>query len=129
MAHRLEKIQELLHHEVAGLLQRDFAFAGVLLTVTGAKISSDGQHAAIFFSVFPENERERIAQILEESIFRIQQVINRRMRMRPVPKLRFVPDNSGERVGRIDRILRSVQNGKLPHGKPGPKSRRIRKAA
>lgn len=128
MPYRHEKIQELLHHEVARTLQRDFAFAGVLITVTGTRVSSDGQHAAVSISVFPENDREKVLGILEGAIFHIQQNINRQLRMRPVPKIRFVPDHALEHLGRIDQILKAVHNDESSHAKPRSKPRRIRKA-
>ena len=52
--HRIEKLQELLHHEIAQLLERDFRFPGMLLTVMGVRVSRDGLYATAHFSVFPE---------------------------------------------------------------------------
>lgn len=110
MAYKLEKLQELIHHEVASILQRDFFFPGAMVTVTRVETSSDRQHAAVYVGVFPQSERKKIAAMLRKVVYPIQQALNRRLRMRPVPKLRFVVDISEERADRIRNILRSLHD-------------------
>jgi ribosome-binding factor A len=118
MAHKKEKLQELIHHEVAQILQRDFYVPGTLITITEVVISEDGQHATVKYSVFPEAVREKVQTVLDKCIYLIQQSLNKRLQMRPVPKLRFVGDAGGELTGRIDEILRKIKDEGLPAKQP-----------
>jgi len=132
MPYRREKIEEWMRHELAELLQRDFRTPGVLLTIVGVRVSDDGQHATAHFSVFPETKREEVGGMLQRAIYHIQQAINKKMQIRPVPKIAFSLDVSGEEASRIDQILRSADQAERSapaksHGRSKP--RRVRKTA
>jgi ribosome-binding factor A len=132
MAHRKEKIQEFLHHEVALILERDFRMPGTLLTVMGMKLSFDGQHAIVYYSVLPQSKQEETAKMLERNIYDIQQVINHKARFRPVPKLRFLLDTSQIEATRIEELLRKEEDelNKKPKKQNGASQRgRVRKTA
>ena len=135
--HRIQKLQEVLRQEIALLLERDFRLPGTLLTIMGVTVSRDGLYAAVHFSVFPEKDRVRVQEMLEKTIYHTQQAINARLRMRPVPKIRFVLDTSTEQASRIATLLgdeagqADTRQTKSLHGKPGTKTKRrkLRKSA
>lgn len=133
--YRKEKIQELLRQEVALILQREFAAPGVLITVMGVKVSHDGLHANIFYSVLPTGARNDVERMFVREIYDIQQMVNKKLRMHPVPKIRFVLDTTEAQASHIDEILRSVHDGKLSVSKKlhvaikPKKSHRVRKTA
>jgi len=111
MPYRVKKIQELVHHHVAEVLQRDFRFSGAMVTVIAARVSSQRQHASVYISIIPKQKQKEAMAALQKFVYRIQQALNKQLRIRPVPKIRFVLDESGEQAAHIDQILKSVENG------------------
>ncbi len=79
---------------------------GVLLTVVGSKVSVDLRYADIIISVLPTEKIEEVLEILDEGIYDMQQKINKKLSMRPVPKIRFRVDTSGEYVQKIETLIR-----------------------
>ena len=106
---RQEKLSALLREEVARIVSRTIIFPeGALVTITRAQLSSDGYYATILLSVI-QAEEKLILEILHEEIYTIQRELNRRLRMRPVPKIRFSIDKEEERREAVERSLNSLQ--------------------
>lgn len=105
---RIEKVEILLREVIAEIILRDFTFpAGTMVTVTRANVSDDLFHATIYISVLAKDTAgER--QILEElthSAGDIQFTLNRKLRMRPVPRITFAIDQGEKRRERIEKLL------------------------
>ncbi|MEK7507441.1 MAG: 30S ribosome-binding factor RbfA [Patescibacteria group bacterium] len=109
MSERLNKINGLLRDEVGKILRDELDFdSGVLVTVTHALVSPTLEHATIFISTLPKgHEKKTLAQI-NQQIYKLQQFLNKRLAMRPVPKVRFEVDGSIDRAARIDEILQKT---------------------
>lgn len=111
---RIEKLAVLLKEELAAVLDREIEFPeGALVTITRVHVSPDKRYATVFLSVLP-NDPDPILDILNERVFDIQQILNKRVRMRPVPKIRFAADEEEERRERVEKSLAQMKrDGKL----------------
>ncbi len=106
---RLTRVGELIRHELGELIHREVEFAqGVLVTVTGVVTSPDLEHAKVFVSVLPSKDREGAMAALNASIRNLQHLLNRRLVIKPVPKLRFVLDDAVDRTTRVERLLDTI---------------------
>jgi len=94
--HRKEQISELLHHEVAEAILRSFDFGETVVTVTAVVLSPNRQQAKIYVSVFPIEKSEEVLKSLVAKIVVVQKELNKNLRIRPVPKIEFVADDSEE---------------------------------
>lgn len=101
---RLEKINELIHRFISSLLRRELD-TNALVTVARVETSPNGQHSTIGLTVFPFSKSAEVMKEIEKNIYEIQQKLNRGLRMRPVPKIRFELDESEEKG---DKILRTI---------------------
>ena len=105
---RVEQVENLLREVVAGILLRDFPFpAGTMVTVPRATVSDDLFHATIYISILGENaagERQTFEE-LTRSAGDIQFTLNRKLRMRPVPRITFAMDQDEKRRERIEKLL------------------------
>jgi len=111
LSYRLEKINKLLKQQVGQILLREIDFeSGVLVTVTQVETSIDLQQAKIMISVLPDGQSEKVLKILNRHIFDFQQILNKRLRMRPVPKISFQLDKSGQKQARIIELLDRVKD-------------------
>jgi len=106
MSNRIEKVNSLLEHEIGKILLKDFAFSPeILVTLTRVDCSSNMIDAKVYISVFPEEKSEGILNALNKSVYDIQYQINRTLRQRPIPKIRFVKETEISKAARIEELL------------------------
>ena len=113
MSHRSERLQELLRHEVSDLILREVTVPGTFITVLGVTVSPDGRYATVQFSVYPADKRAETVKKLERWAPELQHMLNKRLQMRPVPRVSFELDTTEEEAGRIDELLKKEQAGGL----------------
>ena len=107
-ARRIEKINILIREVVSAILYRDLSSPeGIMVTVTRVETSEDIHYATIFISVFggEEDQEKNIITELSRSAGLIQHQLNRKLRMRPVPKITFAIDREEKRRERIEKLL------------------------
>lgn len=106
---RIEKLNNLFREEIARILDRDFEFPeGVLVTITKVETSPDGHYADVLVSVFGK-EKQQAIENLHKNVYTIQQMLNRRMRIRPVPKIRFAIDEGEERREGVEKSISELK--------------------
>ena len=104
---RIKKVNRLIQEELGKIIQEEVELPrNVLVTITGVDTSVDVRHAKIKVSVIPKEKTEQVLKILEDNIFELQQILNKRLVLRYVPKVRFVIDKSQEKVERIEKLLK-----------------------
>lgn len=112
MAHKLKKINELIKHELAQIILREEEFGpGVLVTILDVNTTEDQKEAAIIFSVWPDNQKETVSKKLNARIWHLQQIINKRLKIHPVPKLRFKLNTDEATSQQIEELIRKTKNG------------------
>ena len=108
-ARRTEKLNNLLREEISRILDREIEFPEqTLATVTRVRISQDGLYATVFFTTLNESG-EDIQNMLDEHVYDIQHILNRRMNMRPVPKIRFVFDTEEMRREQVEKSIAEIK--------------------
>jgi len=110
MSDRIAKVNSLLEHEIGKILLRDFAFnPEILVTLTHVDCSSNLIEAKVYISVFPEAKSDVILNALQKSVYDVQYKINRTLRQRPIPKIRFVKDKEISKAGRVEELLAGLK--------------------
>jgi len=105
MSLRVKKVNKLLKHEISQLLLREIDFCDILVTITGVETSSDLRHAKVKISVLPQEKNELALEIINKNIFRIQQKLNKKLYMKPIPRIRFEIDQVEIKAQRIEELL------------------------
>jgi ribosome-binding factor A len=57
-------------------------------------------------SIFPEKETQYVLKSLEKEIYKIQGLLNKKLRMRPLPKIVFKLDTSEIEAEKIEKLLK-----------------------
>lgn len=109
MTKRIERVNELLKEEVSQLILREIDFGGALVTVIKVDTSPDLRIAKIKISVLPIEKAERALNILEKNIFQLQQMINKKLEMKPVPKICFEIDQVEIKAQRVEKLLQEIK--------------------
>jgi len=117
MSGRMRRIDELLREvvseSVASLDDRRIGF----VTVTAVRTSPDLRLATVYVSVLGSDEdRDDALAGLEHARVPIQQRINRELRMKRTPILRFEYDQSVESGSRLSKLLDELELN--PHDEP-----------
>ena len=111
MSNRIEKVNSLLEHELGKIILRDFAFSPeILVTLTRVETTANLIEAKAYVSVFPETKSDGIINALQKSVYDIQYKINRTLRMRPVPKIKFVKEIEISKAARVEELLAKIES-------------------
>ncbi|MDE1970701.1 MAG: 30S ribosome-binding factor RbfA [Patescibacteria group bacterium] len=107
MSRRTERVNELIREEVGTILLKDVTLPGnFLITITNVDTSRDLRNAAIYYSVIPDSAVREVKVFLDEVAGDIQHILNRRLKMYPIPHLRFVYDPREKEAARLDELLK-----------------------
>jgi ribosome-binding factor A len=97
-----ESLRQVLSESVGSLADPRLGF----VTVTGVECTPDLDHARVYVQVLgSEQRREKGLSALESARGALQERIGREVRMRRVPRLIFVYDESLDRGMRINALL------------------------
>lgn len=115
MSHKLAKVNELLRQELGQILLKEEEFGlGVLTTILEVKTSPDLRQATVIFSVWPDNKGSSILKKLNTHIWHLQQLLNKRLKIHPVPKIRFTLNTDEATSQEIETLIEEVkQKGQL----------------
>lgn len=108
---RTDRIGELVREIVASELERIGDDRLELVTVTDARVDRSLERAEVFYSAMLAEADDRLDEVeeaLEEVRWPIQQVVNRQVRARRTPQIRFVADDVLSEAMRIDDLLSSL---------------------
>ena len=107
---RLEKLTEVIKEELAFVISQEIDFPkGILATVMGVKIYSDLSWAEIFISVIPEKESEFVMDVLNSHAHFLHQALNKKIRIRRIPRIKFLPYTGPNNQEKIEKILEDIK--------------------
>ena len=100
---RVEKLDSILMKEISSIIQFDLNNPDVgFCTVSEVKLSNDLSKAKVYVSFFGNNYG--IAALKRSKGF-IKSTLAKRIKIRKIPDIEFVVDDSLERVSRIEEII------------------------
>lgn len=111
---RTDRIGELVREIVASELERIRDERLELVTVTAVKVDGSLDTADVFYSAFNAEADDRLDEVtdaLEEVRWPIQRVVNRQVRARRTPQIRFRPDDVLTEALRIEELLNEIASG------------------
>ena len=109
---RTDRVGERIRAEISALLLRrvrEPAVAGV--TVTHVEVTRDLQIARVYYRVLAEaQDRREVARALRRARGFLRRALAARLRLRRVPELTFLHDDTMERQDRIARLFDEIQD-------------------
>ena len=108
--YRINQVNNLMQKILAEFIERDFCSSrDILISLTRVECSGNLQEAKVFISVLPDQERQNIVEALQKNVSRFQQNLNKKLRMRPVPKIIFVGDRAPQEAQEVETILEQLK--------------------
>lgn len=109
MNNRIARINELIKKELGKLIQEKVEFLGEsLTTITRVETVSNLSEAFVYISVIGENKKQAM-NILQKNIYQLQKELNKKLNMRPVPKIIFREEKETENAEKIEQILEKIK--------------------
>lgn len=109
-SNRIDKVNSLLKHEISKIIQREVGFPdNVLATLTRVEATANLIEAKVYISVYPEAKAQEVLEILKKEVYGIQKEINKKLNMRPIPKIIFVIDKKEAQVNRVEELLAQLK--------------------
>jgi ribosome-binding factor A len=108
---RSERIGDLLLELISELLRREVRDPRVgAVTLTAAKVSKDLRHARIYFSLLgaPDDRQAAVAGLKSATGF-IRSKVAKQLKLKFVPAIEFVYDQTEDEAQRIHELLRQVK--------------------
>src|SRR6185503_6489190 len=93
---RIERTEAILREKIAIIVLERLNDPRLgFVTITGAKLSRDRRHCRVLYTVLGTPTQRRLSeQALRDAAPHIQEVLAPTMRLRTIPELRFVYDES-----------------------------------
>jgi len=117
---RPDRVADQIRAELAQLLAREVHDPGIgFVTLTRVQVTNDIQQARVFYTTLgDEKARRSSARALERAATFLRRQIGARLRLKRVPQLVFVYDESIAGQERIEQILSDIHAG--AHNDPDP---------
>lgn len=108
--YRKEQLNNLIQQLFSEILQKEGDFpSNFFITITKTDISKNLSNIKIFISAYPEITKE-IKEYFQKNIFSLQQKLNKKLNIHPVPKIQIVYDESEKKTAKIEALLYQVKN-------------------
>jgi ribosome-binding factor A len=116
---RPARVADQLRGELAGLLAREVHDPGIgFVTITRVQVSPDLQQARVFYTTIstssPAGDADKSRRATEQALGRaipfLRRQIGARLRLKRVPELRFIYDESIAGQDRIEQLLNELHH-------------------
>ena len=109
MNNRINKVNELVKKHINDIILKDLSLKeGVFITIAKVDTTPDLRYTRLSVSIFPEKEISYALKTLEKEIFKIQGWLNKKLHMRPLPKIEFRLDTTESEADKIEKLLKEI---------------------
>lgn len=110
MSKRLPRVNQLIKKELSQTILKEIEFpCDVLVTITRVETSSNLAESNVWISAFPEEKISKILEILNKNIYFLQQKLNQRLKMRPIPRIKFLEERKIREASQVEEILEKLK--------------------
>lgn len=105
-SYRPLRLAGLIQEELGKIIQKNVDFpADSLVTVSQVNVSPDLERAKIYISVIPTDLSEEVLKILLKLAGRLQFILNRKLNIKPMPKIHFEIDLGPANAAEVEKLL------------------------
>lgn len=113
MPDRLPKINQLIKKELSQIILKEIEFPpDFLVTITRVETTANLRESKVWVSALPEQKLKRVIEILNKNIYFLQQKLNKRLKMRPLPRIKFLEEKKTREAGKVEEILEQLKKNK-----------------
>ena len=95
MSLRMERINRELRKQIMSIIQKEIDDPDMdFLSITRVDTTKDLQESRVYFSLLDENKYDKAKQILDDMRGFIRTNLGKKIRLKILPQLNFIPDES-----------------------------------
>ena len=103
---RSERVAGQLRRDLAKLIQQEIKDPAVgFVSLSDVEVTRDLSHAKVFITVFEPEKAKDSLQALQHAASFLRRRLSQELRLRHVPELHFVHDDSVEKGSHIDELI------------------------
>jgi len=109
---RILRVNQLIQKELSQIILREIEFPkDLLVTITRVETSPNLAETRVYISSLPEDKSEIALNSLNSQIYEVQQKLNKRLKMKIVPRIIFKMEMKTKEAGRVEEILEKIKRG------------------
>ena len=106
MSHRLDRVNKHIQRTFGEVLQREADLpTDVLVTISRVDTSANLARASIYLYVNPSERAEEIIEHLTPQLYDLQGSLNRKLDLKPLPRLRLRIDYGADHAQHINQTI------------------------
>lgn len=109
MNFRAERVQNLIQVELGKILLREVEFP-TIVTITGVEVTKKLDFAKVKLSVLEPSLDEEVLSIAEKAERELQNLLMKKLNIKPMPKIKFEIDYGSENAARVEKLLIDKHN-------------------
>ena len=107
---RIKQVNKVILETMNKIFQDECQFPDeTLVTILEVETSPDLLYSKVTVSVFPSEKKEEVLKYLNKKIYSLQQFLNKKLNMRPVPKVKFILDTTEEEAEKVEELLEKIK--------------------
>ncbi len=109
---RNDRLASQIKRELSEIIINDTELpSGMIISITDVELTKDLRYGKVFYSVLGDNSmREKASQYFEKQTKNLRMEIASQIRVKFIPELKYLYDNSIERGQRIEQLLDQIKN-------------------
>ena len=110
---RTRRVGDEIQRNMAELIQMELGDPRIgMVTVTGVEVTHEFEHAKVYFTVLGDRaQAELSAKVLNKAAGYLRRALARRLKIRVVPQLHFVYDETTEKGNRLSALIDAAMAG------------------
>lgn len=113
MSKRVNQVNELLKRTIGKIILKDFDTPeNALITVTRVETTPNLIESKVFLSIIPKEKEKKIVASLKKYVYYIQQGVNKKLKIRPVPKIIFMIEKDIDKAMKIEELFTKIEEKK-----------------
>ncbi len=110
MIDRIRRVNDLIQEELGKIFLKEIDLSrDILVTITRVDTAPNLSTTKVFISVLPDGQSERVFKILNRIVYHIQQLLNKSLNMRPIPKIIFCKEDKTSQAARVEDVLNQLK--------------------
>lgn len=109
---RVQRVEKNLLNMLSEYFTRKLRFSA-LTSVLRVEANKELTSAKIFISVLGSDEqRDDVMERLDQEVYQIQGYLNREMRMKQVPRIKFILDHGLDHMAHVEGVISNIKTKK-----------------
>lgn len=106
---RIEQVNELLHQNLAEIINEEISIENGLITLSYVDCSADLKSARVAVSALPENLAGTALERLRNHSGQIAATLSQKIRIKSIPRFKWIFDPTEKNAAALDKVFNEIE--------------------